>query len=46
MSYSLGFITKSLGIEILTNGAVTAPFYDPSFVKIQLEILTFLVINS
>ena len=30
------FITKSLGIEILTNGAGTAPFHDPS-VKIQIE---------
>ena len=25
---------KSLGIETLNNGAVTAPFYDPSFVSI------------
>ena len=31
------FITKSLGIKILNNGAVTASFHDPSHVKIQLE---------
>ena len=31
------FITKSLGIKILNNVAVTASFHDPSHVKIQLE---------
>ena len=31
------FITKTLGIKFLTNGASTAPFHDPSFVRIQLQ---------
>ena len=37
MNFLVIFTTKSLGIEILNNGAVTAPFHDPSFIKIQTE---------
>ena len=34
---SIIYYNKSLGIEILNNGAVTAPFHVPSFASIKLK---------
>ena len=37
---------KSLGIDILNNGAVTAPFHDPSFVSIVSIYFLSVVFNQ
>ena len=37
---------KSLGIETLNNGAVTAPFHDPSFVSIISIYFLSVVFNQ